>query len=200
MENERYPWKQDERFRALMDQHGITETHGVELLRAVRIVNNLYDVIFSERLRDDQLSGPRWGLLMRLYMEEGSGNSTGLSPSQLSHHQHVSKNTVSALLRGLEDQGLIERRLDQEDRRSFTIHLTALGRSQIRNNAPQHIEYLNQLCAGLQPNESRMLLELLGRLRTSLMQHAAPGDCRVRSEAAATPETPSSPVRTGQTT
>lgn len=52
---------------------------------------------------------PRWGLLMRLYIEEVSGNMSGLSPSQLSHYQHVSKNTVSALLRGLEEQGLIAR-------------------------------------------------------------------------------------------
>lgn len=168
----------DQRFRAFMRQHGISDTAGIELLRAVRIVNNLYDVIFSERLRDDQLSGPRWGLLVRLYMEEASGNANGLSPSQLSHHQHVSKNTVSALLRGLEDQGLIERQLDSRDRRSFTIHLTEMGRAQIRENAPQHVAFLNQLCAGLQPAESGLLLELLAKLRASLVQYADLDDCR----------------------
>ena len=102
----------DRDFRELMQQHGIETISGVELLRSVRIVNNLYDAIFSERLRDSQLSGPRWGLLMRLYAEEMRGNQEGLSPSVLSYHQAVSKNTVSSLLRGLEDQGLIERRLD----------------------------------------------------------------------------------------
>lgn len=200
MENEPYHWKYDQRFRTLMGQYGITDTHGVELLRAVRIVNNLYDAIFTERLRDDQLSGPRWGLLMRLYMEEAGGNSAGLSPSQLSHHQHVSKNTVSALLRGLEDQGLVERRLDQDDRRSFTIHLTDLGRSQIRENAPEHITFLNQLCAGLRPEERSTLLDLLARLRASLMQHAALGECRPGSGGEVTPiTTPPLPAWTGQT-
>lgn len=200
MENESHFWKHDQRFRALMGQCGITDTHGVELLRAVRIVNNLYDAIFTERLREDQLSGPRWGLLLRLYMEETGGHAAGLSPSQLSHHQHVSKNTVSALLRGLEDQGLVERRLDQEDRRSFTIHLTELGRTQIRENAPQHVTFLNQLCAGLLPDERSALLQLLAKLRASLMQHAVFADCRTTTTSSETaPATASSlPMSTVQ--
>lgn len=200
MEQRPDPFAFDQRFGTLMRQHGITDTHGVELLRAIRIVNNLYDIIFSERLRDDQLSGPRWGLLMRLYMEEASGNANGLSPSRLSHHQHVSKNTVSALLRGLEDQGLIERRLDPADRRSFTIHLTALGRTQIRENAPQHVAFLNQLCAGLQPDEGRLLLDLLAKLRVSLMQQADLDDCRAGSSRPPEPAAGSSrPAQTVET-
>lgn len=170
----------DRDFRALMQQHGIETISGVELLRAVRIVNNLYDVIFSERLRDSQLSGPRWGLLMRLYAEELRGNQDGLSPSALSHHQAVSKNTVSSLLRGLEDQGLIERRLDAHDRRSFTIRLTELSRSRIREQAPSHVAFLNQLCGDLSAAETATLLELLARLRQSLLSQAGPEFCQER--------------------
>lgn len=190
----------DQRFREFMRQHGVTDTHGVELLRAVRIVNNLYDVIFSERLREDQLSGPRWGLLMRLYIEEINGRGSGLSPSQLSHYQHVSKNTVSALLRGLEGQGLIERQIDQDDRRSFTIHLTDLGRSQIRENAPQNVAFLNQLCAGLRPDETSALLGLLAQLRASLMEYAPCGDWRTARDGVAPASLTPQPVRTGQPT
>ena len=171
----------DLNFRAVMQQHGIKTLSGVELLRAVRIVNNLYDIIFSERLRDSQLSGPRWGLLMRLYAEELRGNQDGLSPSVLSHHQAVSKNTVSSLLRGLEDQGLIERRLDAHDRRSFTIRLTDLGRSRIREQAPSHVAFLNQLCRDLNAAETATLLELLARLRQSLLSQAGPGVCQERT-------------------
>lgn len=195
-----HPFKYEQHIGEMMRQQGITDTHGMELLRAVRIVNNLYDVIFSERLRDDQLSGPRWGLLMRLYMEETRDRASGLSPSQLSHLQHVSKNTVSSLLRGLEDQRLIERRLDPTDRRSFTIHLTELGRTQIRENAPQHVAFLNQLCASLLPEESNTLLDLLTKLRASLMQHAAVHDCR--PETTSQPQTaaaPPMPVHAGET-
>lgn len=160
-----------------MHQHGIETIGGVQLLRAVRIVNNLYDVIFSERLRDDQLSGPRWGVLMRLYAEEMNGNTNGLSPSVLSRHQSVSKNTVSSLLRGLEEQGFIERQLDQQDRRSFTIRLTELARAQVRENAPAHVAFLNQLCADLSEQETATLLGLLTRLRRSLLKQAAANAC-----------------------
>lgn len=164
-------------FRQLMHQHGIETIGGVQLLRAVRIVNNLYDVIFSERLRDDQLSGPRWGVLMHLYAAEMNGNTNGLSPSVLSRHQSVSKNTVSSLLRGLEEQGFIERQLDQHDRRSFTIRLTELARTQVRESAPAHVAFLNQLCADLSAQETETLLGLLMRLRRSLLKQAAASAC-----------------------
>lgn len=167
----------DRQFGQLMHQQGIETIGGVQLLRAVRMVNNLYDIIFSERLRSDQLSGPRWGLLMRLYAEEMNGNADGLSPSVLSKHQAVSKNTISALLRGLEERGLIERQLDEKDRRSFTIRLTALARTQIRENAPAHVAFLNQLCADLSKQEMATLLDLLMRLRQSLLKQANPNAC-----------------------
>ncbi len=175
----------DERFRHLMQKAGVETIRGVELLRAVRIVNNLYDAIFSERLRDDQLSGPRWGILMRLYADEMSGHSGGLSPSVLSQHQMVSKNTVSALLRGLEEQGLIERQLDPNDRRSFTIRLTDLARAQVRAKTPTHVHFLNRLCADLSETEAETLLQLLARLRQSLLAFAGPEACRRAAPAAA---------------
>ena len=167
----------DQRLRQLMQQNGIETIGGVQLLRAVRMVNNLYDVIFSERLRDNQISGSRWGLLMHLYAEEMNGNANGLSPSVLSRHQFVSKNAVSSLLRGLEDQGLIERQLDQHDRRSFTIRLTELARTQIRENAPAHVAFLNQLCADFSEQETETLLDLLMRLRQSLLRQTGPNAC-----------------------
>ncbi|QLQ05021.1 MAG: hypothetical protein HZY76_02195 [Anaerolineae bacterium] len=84
---------------------------------------------------------------------------------------------------GLEEQGLIARQLDPNDRRSFTIHLTDLARTQIRENAPQHVAFLNQLCAGLSPDESSILLSLLAKLRQSLLQYTAVDDCHTVNSA-----------------
>ena len=67
-----------------------------------------------------------------LYVEEQRGKSLGLPPSYLSRCQDVTKNTISVLLRGLEDQGWIERTLDPDDRRVFRIRLTPAGRELIR--------------------------------------------------------------------
>jgi DNA-binding MarR family transcriptional regulator len=141
---------------------------GLELFRSLHMVTNAFAAAADERLREAGLSGPRWVLLLRLLAEERCGGGQGLSPTDLSQRQNVSKNTISVLLRGLEDQGLIERRLVPDDRRAFQIHLTDAGRALVENTAPGHIAFLNDMCAGLTPEESLRLIESLQKLHRSL--------------------------------
>jgi DNA-binding MarR family transcriptional regulator len=144
---------------------------GLELWRLVRMVSNLYQAIVDESLQGDEVSGPRWGLLMRLHGEERHGNLTGCTPTHLSRCQNVSKNTISALLRGLEEQGLIERRSDPEDLRGFRIRLTEAGRRLVANSAPLHLRRMNELVAGLSPDEQTELIDLLQKLYRALATH-----------------------------
>ncbi len=157
----------------MQDTLGGVDLSGLELARLIKIVANLYAVINDEQLRHADLSGPRLGLLMRLWAEENHGHREGTPPTHLSRSQNVSKNTISALLRGLEDQGLIERTLDADDHRSFRIRLTAAGREVVQNTAPQHMACLNQLAAGLTPDERGQLIALLQKLYGSLVGNAA---------------------------
>ena len=121
-------------------------------------------------LRDAQLSGPRWRLLLHLHVAEYTGK-TSLSPTELSSLQVVTKNTISSLLRSLEDQGLIERTLDPNDRRQFQIGLTDEGRDLVRTSTPQLMAYLNQLTSGLSSDEISQLQALLDKLHRSLVDH-----------------------------
>ncbi len=159
-----------ERFAQLMAEHGITDTQGVEVMRQVRRIASAYDVIIEAQTRAENLSAPRWRLLLHLYMAELAGDAD-VSPTQLSKFQNVSKNTVSSLLRSLEDQGLIERDLDRDDRRQFHIRLSEAGRDLIRSSTPSHMAYLNELVADLLPADIAALSELLQRLHVSLMRH-----------------------------
>lgn len=131
---------------------------------------NAYDVLLETQMRDDNLSIPRWRLLVHLYAAELSGEGA-VSPTQLSHAQNVSKNTISALLRSLEEDGLIERELDREDRRQFRIRLSAAGRELICRATPRHVRYLNELVADLEPDEIGRLQTLLAKLHASLARH-----------------------------
>lgn len=155
--------------RALLQEHiGDIDLGGLELLRLVKTVANLYDALADDHLRAVDLSGSRLRLLLRLWAEEVHGHLEGTSPTHLSHCQNVSKNTISALLRGLEEQGLVERTLDADDRRVFRMRLTAAGRALVQATAPEHMDYLNRLPAGLTPAEREQLIELLAKLRQSL--------------------------------
>jgi DNA-binding MarR family transcriptional regulator len=163
----------DGRFQAIRNMiqglAGDTDTTGLELMRLVHMVANAYESAVDGQLRSAELSGPRWGLLLRLLAEERFGCLNGVSPTRLSHHQNVSKNTISALLRGLEEQGLIERTLDLADRRVFQIRLTDMGRQIVQDSTPGHIAFLNALAADLTAEERTQLTELLEKLHRSLV-------------------------------
>ena len=156
---------------------GDVDTTGVELMRLVRIVANYYDSAVDGKLSEVGLSGSRWYLLLRLFAEERRQGLDGVSPTRLSQGQSVSKNTISALLRGLEEQGLIERALDAQDKRVFRIRLTAAGRELIQDTAPENIRYFNHLVSGLSAAECSQLIELLAKLHSSMAQH-----CHLRGE------------------
>ncbi len=158
-------------FQELLRDMGVVETHGLEVLRLVRMVANAYDAILAERMRATQLSAPRWRLLLRLLLEERRGN-TAVSPTQLSKTQNVSKNTISAHLRSLEEMGLIAREVDPEDLRQFHIRLTRAGRELIEASTPAYMTFLNTLTGGLSREEVEVLQGLLQRLYLSLQKHA----------------------------
>lgn len=173
MPNRQHPTEAEHRqlFYSTMADLGIVEIHGVMLLRLIKMVANTYDTILSEQMRTQNISAPRWHVLLRLWIEEQMG-SKSLSPTQLSQAQKLSKNTVSAHLRSLEEQGLIERTVDPEDLRQFRICLSEAGRKLIRRSTPGHMAFLNELTADLESDEIETLQQLLQKLHRSLLVRA----------------------------
>ncbi len=150
------------------------ETHstGVELAALIRFLANRYEALISQPWETGELSGARLGLLVRLLAEARRGETAGVSPTYLSQCMHVSKNTVSALLRGLEMQGLIERVLDPEDKRRFRIRLTPTGQALVETTTPQYITRLNAMLDIFTPDEVEQLLSLLTRLAEAMSSAA----------------------------
>ena len=146
---------------------------GIELVRLIHMVGNLYANEAENRIHGVAMSGSRWRLLLRLFMEERLGRTEGLAPGYLSRCQSVSKNTISVLLRGLEGHGWVERTLDPEDRRVFRIRLTPAGRELIRTSAPERLAHLNTLVDDLTVEERGQLIRLLSKLHRSLADRAA---------------------------
>ncbi|MCB0028767.1 MAG: winged helix DNA-binding protein, partial [Anaerolineales bacterium] len=79
-------------------------------------------------------------------------------------------------IRSLEDQGLVERRLDPQDRRRFNISLTDKGRDVIRQNTRHHLETIDHCFHTLNADEMQDLIVLLQKLSVgvqALRQQAA---------------------------
>lgn len=148
----------------------IEDTSGIEFFVMLQRTAHLVRRLDDQSDEDMDISGPRWRLLMRLLIDEEVGSGTGLTPTVISQSQRVSKNTISALLRGLETQGLIQRTLDSTDLRAFRIQLTPAGRDYLRKTAPERIQNLNRLLSGLDLAEQEQLTRLLEKLQSILME------------------------------
>ncbi len=146
------------------------DSYGIELAAMLHLVARVYEAVNPVE-KDGEISRSRWGILMRLMGEERQGRVEGVTPTYLSRCQNVSKNTISALLRGLEEQGLVTRQLDPIDHRLFRIQLTDAGRRIILDSAPRHVAYLNRLASELTLEERDRLMDLLARLFHSVVQH-----------------------------
>ena len=160
----RQQWRQH--ILAMANEQDIS---GIELVNLVRITGNFIESATNQfpDLRD--ISGPRMGILMHLMIEEEAGNLQGVNPTRLSHFLSVKKNTISSLLNGLEEQGLIERTLDSQDKRVFYIRITQAGRERISTAMPLRIHYLNQLTSGISAAERQLLITLLDKLSRSMI-------------------------------
>jgi DNA-binding MarR family transcriptional regulator len=149
----------------------IEDTQGLEMMITLQRVAHLSEALESQFSDGMELSGPRMRLMIRLLVEEKLGNKSGIKPTDLSNFQRVSKNTISALLRGLEEQGLIRRNLDSEDLRAFRIQLTDAGRELILKTAPRRIAGLSKILATMEPDEREQLQLLLEKLQSSLLAY-----------------------------
>ncbi|NLX09278.1 MAG: MarR family transcriptional regulator [Chloroflexi bacterium] len=151
---------------------GLDDLTPLHLFRHLYFITNLFGQITGDYRKEGRISAARMRLLMRLEIGQELGEEEGLSPSDLSQYLGVSRNTVSALLNGLEEQGLVERHLHPTDRRQFLIRITPVGKARLHEHAPQFAAFVNSLFGDLSADEQQALLALLDKLFTYLVQRA----------------------------
>ncbi len=156
----------------LMKYTNEVDLQGLELGALIRVVANYYNAVITQKTDSGELSGPRMGILMRLLSMEESGQTQGMNPTELSHFQNVKKNTISALIRGLEENELIERTLDPNDKRAFKIRISQKGKDLVISTGPKRMKLMNDLSSGLSADEKSQLIQLLEKLRKSIRANA----------------------------
>ncbi len=140
------------------------------LFRQVRKAENLLTRAAEKQLEMAGLSWPKFMLLMMLQANETFGSGGGLQPSELSELQGIPRNNVSALLAGLEEEGLVHRELHGTDRRKFIIRLTARGRKTLQSRLGTQFREIAKYFDPLNAEERATLLELLTRLTQNLSE------------------------------
>ncbi len=139
----------------------------VALFKQLQRASHMLEQAAEHSLGRVGLSWAKFRLLMNLmHCERLTG--TGLQPSELSERQDISRNTVSALISGLEKDGLISRELHDEDRRRFVIRLTARGRKLVQARLADQFEFVANCFDALSAGERERLLEQLLKLNAHL--------------------------------
>lgn len=90
--------------------------------------------------------------------------ATEMKVSEISKLLHVTSPTVTQVLKGLEGNGLIERRIDSVDRRAVGIRLTEKGEEVTRQAMCSLASKLQGLIDYLGEEESNQLIEQLSKV------------------------------------
>lgn len=85
----------------------------------------------------------------------------GLRQSEVAHALGIQRTNFVPLVDSLESRGLLERRLSQQDRRSYALHLTEEGSALLTRALAAHQAHEERLAALLGPElRSRLLADL----------------------------------------
>ena len=102
------------------------------------------------------------------YMAQVYRYENGLSMRALSNYLMVTGGNVTGLTRELQKEGWVTRELDPDDRRSYLVRLTPLGREVFERIATVHESWVVSLFAEMLPADRNRLSDLLGQVRDLL--------------------------------
>jgi DNA-binding MarR family transcriptional regulator len=122
---------------------------------------------FAERLSAISLSPPHAGILRVVH------TSGGISQQSLAEHLRILPSRLVVLIDELEERGMVERRADPADRRSYALYLSDKGRDTIKAIGRVARDHQDALLASLSTQERDLLSSLL--LRVADQQGLRPG-------------------------
>lgn len=129
----------------------------IRMLRTTRTV----EARLREFLRDSyDTTLPRFDVLAALYRAEDGLQMSGLSKELL-----VSNGNVTGIVDRLVGDGLVQRDIVANDRRSMRVSLTAAGRKFFAKVADDHNALINDLFADIDGAELDFLADIFGKLK-----------------------------------
>lgn len=124
---------------------------------------------FDENLSRHYISQSRFVVLLLLKRIHLCQLSNGeMNSSKLAEQAGVSRGTMTGLLAGLEREKLIEREVQDDDRRRFAIRMTEKGNKMLDSNFPDYYNRIAGLMKNLSKEERVTLIALLSKVKTGI--------------------------------
>jgi DNA-binding MarR family transcriptional regulator len=134
---------------------------------------NMIESRVRGRLREEYASTlPRFDMLAQL---DAAENAYGLTMGELSRRLMVTNGNLTGLTERLVKEKLVSRSASTEDRRTQFVRLTAAGKRALQDMAANHRTWIQEMFAGLTPDEVAEMNTLIGRLKDSVRLAAPNG-------------------------
>jgi DNA-binding MarR family transcriptional regulator len=145
------------RFKAILPQADAT---GVQIFIRLLALGSECLLQLDRVLEAHGLSHSRWIVLMLLRRRE----VWQALPSELAHEQGITRATMSGLIRGLEDQGLVTRAPDDSDKRRAVVVLTEEGAALVERVLPECLGLMERTLSPLSDAEKDEFKRLIEKL------------------------------------
>jgi DNA-binding MarR family transcriptional regulator len=114
----------------------------------------------SELVSPAGLTPLQYGAMLHL----SKSGLPGIEQNSLAERINVDRNTASLLVEQLVKKGLLERQVNDADRRSRLLSLTAKGKALYSQLRPAHAALNRDLLASITPQEQKLLMDMLIRV------------------------------------
>lgn len=119
---------------------------------------------FDRRARAQGLTRARWQVLWSLSHREG------IHQAGLAEIMDVAPISLTRQLERLEEEGLVERRVDPSDRRRLRLYLTDQAAPALERLRELATGVRDQALAGIEADDIETLMRVLARMRANLCQ------------------------------
>lgn len=117
------------------------------------------------RLQKHQLSvsglAPSEFFLLFHIKKKTKPNEQGIKLSDISKHLMVTAPTVTQLIKNLEKQGFIERKTDENDKRSVRVKLTDKGQNEVNKTWTEFMNNYHEIVEHIGEEKTKDLIDLL---------------------------------------
>ena len=125
-------------------------------------VSHLLRKVIDRRLQPRGLTRAQWAVLASL------ANNEGVTQSELAQQLEIERSTAGRLIDHMVQNGFVERRPSQGDRRSWSLHPTGKSWPLIRSVEEIILKTREEILAGLSDEEQRVLSGAVETIKINL--------------------------------
>lgn len=144
----------------------LTQDHHQSLKLWLRMLSTtvMIENEIRNRLRAEfGITLPRFDLMAQL-----ERHPDGLRMGELSKRMMVTGGNITGITDQLEQEGLVMRVTDKQDRRAYSVKLTTAGRKAFKTMASVHEAWVAELLAGLDAEQKNQMISLLSSVKSDL--------------------------------